>query len=181
VPLVDFCNCVDPQAQPRPRQTPPHECGVATTRRVAPPPKSRRQLGCHSSGVTATLVRLRNPRVDLLRRHGFTPNGSTQTPSVAHRCRPRPGNVRERRLAGNQSLRRLLSKPLEDLLARRAAYPDGPRRAFEGRQPLPLAKATSADRTQGAFHPSDLLRRPMGISAHRPRSTTKLPPPPTSK
>lgn len=90
-------------------------------------------------------------------------------------------NVHERRLAGYQPLRRLLSKPLEDWLARRAAYPNGPRRAFEGRPLLPLAKATSADCTQGAFHPWDLFLRPMGISARRPRSTTKLPPPPTPR
>jgi hypothetical protein len=84
VPLVDFCNCMDPQAQPRPRQTPPLCHGVATARWVAPPPRRHRQPGFHSSGVTPTLTRLRNPHVDLLRQRGFTPNRSTQTPSVAH-------------------------------------------------------------------------------------------------
>jgi hypothetical protein len=74
MPLVDFCNCVDPQAQPRPLQTPPHERGVATARRVASPPKSRRQLGFHGSGVTSKLLLQRHPRIDLLRRRGFTPN-----------------------------------------------------------------------------------------------------------
>ena len=91
MPLVDFCNCMDPQAQPRPLQTPPLRHGVATARWVAPPPKSRRQPGCHSSGVTPTLSRLRHPHVGLLRLRGFTPNRSTQTPSVARRCHPRAG------------------------------------------------------------------------------------------
>jgi hypothetical protein len=62
-----------------------------TARWVAPTPKSHRQLGFHSSGVTPALSRLRHPHVDLLRQRGFTPNRSTQTPSVAHRCRQRPG------------------------------------------------------------------------------------------
>jgi len=91
MPLVDFCNCMDPQAQPRSRQTPSQCRGVATARRVAPPPKSRRQPGSHGSGVTQTLSHLRHPHVDLLRQRGFTPNRSTQTPSVAHRCCPRSG------------------------------------------------------------------------------------------
>jgi len=39
VPLVDFCNCVDPQAQPRPPQTPPHIAVETTARWVAHLPR----------------------------------------------------------------------------------------------------------------------------------------------
>jgi hypothetical protein len=56
---------------PRPRRS----CAVMVTARwVTPTPKSRRQPGIHSSGVTPTLSRLRHPHVDLLRQRGFSPN-----------------------------------------------------------------------------------------------------------
>ena len=91
VPPVDFCNCVDPQAQPRPLQTPPLVAVETTARWVAPLPEEHRQLGSHSSGVTPALSRPCYPHADLLRQRGFTPNRSTQTPLVARRCRQRPG------------------------------------------------------------------------------------------
>jgi len=53
VPLVDFCNRIDPQAQPRPRQTPPH-IAMASHRAVgnaapgeAPPAGLSRFRGHH--------------------------------------------------------------------------------------------------------------------------------------
>jgi hypothetical protein len=58
---------------------------------VALLPEKHRQLGCHGSGVTTALSRRRNPHVDLLSQRGFTPSRYTQTPSVAHQCRLRPG------------------------------------------------------------------------------------------
>jgi hypothetical protein len=63
----------------------------AIARWVALLPEKHCQLGCHGSGVTATLSRHCNPHVDLLRQRGFTPNQLTQTPSVARSCRLRPG------------------------------------------------------------------------------------------
>lgn len=91
VPLVDFCNRIDPQAQPRPRQTPPH-IAMASHRAVgsaAPgeaPPAGLSRFRGHHCALTPC-----NPHVDLLSQRGFTPSRLTQTPSVAHQCRLRPG------------------------------------------------------------------------------------------
>lgn len=63
VPLIDFCSCVDPQAQPRPLQTPPLGSVETTARWVASPPG-----GCVASwalrfrGRIAALAPLRPPR-----------------------------------------------------------------------------------------------------------------------
>jgi hypothetical protein len=58
VPLVDFCSCVDPQAQPRPLQTPPLVRGGSSHRTVSSadseesPPAGHSQFRGHADALT---------------------------------------------------------------------------------------------------------------------------------
>jgi hypothetical protein len=128
VPLVDFCNCLDPQAQPRPLQTPSLAAVVTTARWVTPPPGGR----AASWAVTVQGSRRRS--------HALVSPTSTSCADadLPQTDRPRHllsladaacvlDNVRRQLPAGYRSLRRLLSKPLEDPLARPTSKP---RRAF---------------------------------------------------
>jgi hypothetical protein len=154
-------------------------CGV---RHRAPgsaaPLRSRRQLGFHSSGVPSALSRHWHPHVDLLRQRGFTPNRSTQTPRVAHRCHLRLGK-RPQAAAGRIPVPP--TTPFETLggSARPTHLEDreGPFRVAacgSSRKETPLAapEVPSTSRTSlSADTPID----------GRPRSAAECPPLPTSK
>jgi hypothetical protein len=112
VPLVDFCNCMDPQAQPRPRQTPPLVHGGNHRTAGSAPPG-----GCAASWAFAVQGSRGHSRalvtptptscvsVDLPQTVG--PRHLLSLPDAVCGLE----NVRQRRLAGYQPLRRLLSKP----------------------------------------------------------------------
>lgn len=169
VPSINFCNCVDSRARPRAVQTPPRNTvashrtvgGIALARRhqpswyslgVARPTKeacdNRRGVRCAALGYP-NLSYLGHPLslTSTCRRLDRTTTGD-QTGSSP------PVGVK---LGLSQHRGRILDAVAGEL-ARRARNAETSR-ALKGRFMPMLAKATTINRTRGAFHPWD--RRPL--------------------